>query len=214
MSSQDTDLRGLNDAFWNAVSARPDKVTGRDVIIPPMIPTAKVSDESRLSRTFPVLEHMGNAMEIARTEASEPDIIAALERVATMINLLDWSQNASYNETNCTPEFLTGYAYAGISGPEGPLVCAAPRGGLMIMGPHVTYPAHNHAPKEIYLVLTPGTQWQLDEGDWFEVTPGDLIFHDNWQMHAMKTTSQPLLAFAGWIESGDRRAIGWSKPSA
>ena len=41
-------------------------------------------------------------------------------------------------------------------------------------------------------------------------SPGDLIFHDSWQMHAMRTGAQPLLAFAGWIEVGDRRAIGWS----
>ena len=40
---------------------------------------------------------------------------------------------------------------------------------------------------------------------------GDLIFHDSWQMHAMRTRRQPLLAFAGWIEVGDRRAIGWSR---
>jgi hypothetical protein len=30
-------------------------------------------------------------------------------------------------------------------------------------------------------------------------------------MHAMRTLEHPLLAFAGWIEAGDRRAIGWSR---
>jgi len=59
-------------------------------------------------------------------------------------------------------------------------------------------------------VLTPGSQWCLDEGDWFDVDAGDLMFPDSWQMHAMRPGEQPLLAFAGWIEAGDRRAIGWS----
>ena len=38
----------------------------------------------------------------------------------------------------------------------------------------MTYPAHHHGPREVYLVMTPGVQWQLDEGDWFEVQAGDL----------------------------------------
>ena len=75
------------------------------------------------------------------------------------------------------------------------------------MAPGVTYPGHKHEAREVYLVLTPGTQWRLDEGEWFDVMPGDLIYHDSWQMHAMRTADRPLLAFAAWIETGDRRAI-------
>ena len=32
--------------------------------------------------------------------------------------------------------------------------------------------------QEFYLVLTPGSQWKLDDGDWFDVNAGDLILHD------------------------------------
>ena len=77
----------------------------------------------------------------------------------------------------------------------------------MLMGPDVIYPNHKHGPREFYLVLTPGSQWKLDDDEWFEVNPGDLILHEPWQMHAMKTSDKPLLAFAGWLERGDRKAI-------
>ena len=83
-------------------------------------------------------------------------------------------------------------------------------GGLLLLGPGVVYPGHHHEPKEVYLVMTPGSQWCLDEGDWFDVAPGDLVFHDSWKMHAMRTRDKPLLAFAGWLDAGDRRGISWS----
>ena len=70
--------------------------------------------------------------------------------------------------------------------------------------PHTT-----HEPQEVYLVLTPGSQWQLDQGEWFDVHAGDLVFHDRWQYHAMRTRDKPMLAFAGWIESGGRQHIDW-----
>ena len=80
----------------------------------------------------------------------------------------------------------------------------------MLMGPGVTYPGHRHAPREVYLLLTPGTQWRLDEGEWFPVQPGDLLVHEPWQWHAMRTGAEPMLAFAGWLEPGRRRDIGWA----
>ena len=80
----------------------------------------------------------------------------------------------------------------------------------MIMGPGVTYPDHHHQPKEVYLVMTPGAQWRLDKGEWFDVSPGDLIYHNSWQMHSMRTTDEPLLAFAGWVETGNRLEIDWA----
>ena len=75
------------------------------------------------------------------------------------------------------------------------------------MGPRVTYEDHHHGPREFYLVLTPGSHWRLDRGAWFDVSPGELILHEPWQMHAMRTGDQPLLAFAGWVEPGERTAV-------
>lgn len=196
----------LNDACWAAIAARASRPDGHRVDIPPFVAAEAVEHESRFSRDFPVMRHLDAALALAR-RCDLAELAGAFARVAPG---LAWSQNPSYTEANCTRSFLDGYAYAALSGPEGPIHCAAPRGGFMIMGPDVTYPDHHHEPREVYLVLTPGTQWRLDRGEWFDVEAGDLIFHRPWQMHAMRTRGEPLLAFAGWVEPGSRLGIGWA----
>jgi hypothetical protein len=200
------ELEVLNQLTWAAIAARPDRISGRQVTMPAKIACERQDAESRFSESFPVLEHIDTALALtARGPLTE--IGDAFRRV---MQQLRWSQNPNYTEQNSKRSFLDGYAYAGFSGPDAPLLCAVPRGGLVLLGPDVEYPSHNHHPKEVYLVLTAGSEWCLDEGDWFDVAAGDLLFHDSWQMHAMRTREHPLLAFAGWIEAGDRRAIGWS----
>lgn len=199
-------LRGLSEAAWCAVASRRDKLTGVQIDVPFEVPVDKhdVADgESRFGADFPVLQHLSTALQLA----SDTQLAELCAQFATLVEQLHWSQNTSYNETNCESAFLDGYAYAAFSGPDGPVTCAAPRGGMMLMGPNVHYVDHRHAPKEVYLIMTPDCQWRLDEGEWFDVAPGDLIFHDSWQMHAARTRDNPMLAFAGWLEPGRRQDI-------
>jgi len=205
-----SELEILNQSTWAAIAARADRVTGRRVEMPAQIDCARQDAESRFSDDFPVLDHLERALALT----AQGPLAEIGARFAGVLQQLRWSQNPSYTEANSSRAFLDGYAYAGFSGPDAPLLCAVPRGGLVLLGPEVTYPSHHHAPKEVYLVLTPGSQWCLDEGEWFAVEAGELIFHDSWQMHAMRTLDRPLLAYAGWIEAGDRRAIDWSQNSA
>lgn len=200
------ELEALLDACWQAVAARPDRVAGRRVAVPRPVPTECRPAGARFATDFPVLAHLDAALALAR----RGDLAALADRFAAAAPKLPWSQNAGYTAANCSRAFLDGYAYAGIAGPEGPICVDAPRGGFLLMGPGVTYPAHNHAPREVYLLLTPGAEWQLDQGDWFPTRAGDLLFHDAWQMHAMRTLDAPMLAFAGWIEPGDRLSIGFA----
>jgi hypothetical protein len=196
----------LNQLTWAAIAERPDRMTGRRLTMPEKINCERRDAESRFSESFPVLDHLDAALALT----AQGPLAEIGERFARVMDQLRWSQNPNYTDANSSRAFLDGYAYAGFSGPDAPLLCAVPRGGLVLLGPEVVYSAHHHAPKEVYLVMTPGSQWCLDEGEWFDVEAGDLIFHDSWQMHAMRTRAQPLLAFAGWIEAGDRRAIGWA----
>lgn len=170
-----------------------------------MQPLQQELRESRFSDKFPVLDYLDPALALA-AEHELADIAAGF---AAIVSELRWSQNPTYDETNCTPEFLHGYAYAALTGPDAPIRCAVPRGGIFIMAPGLTYPGHSHEPREVYLILTPGASWRLDDGDWFGVNPGDMIFHESWQIHAMRSGSEPLLAFAGWLESGSRHSISW-----
>jgi len=207
MPAATSELEQLNRLTWAAIAARADRISGRRVEMPAQIDCTRQDAESRFSDHFPVLDHLDDALALT----AQGPLAEIGARFAGVMHQLRWSQNPNYTEANSRRSFLDGYAYAGFSGPDAPLLCAVPRGGLVLLGPRVTYPSHHHAPREVYLVLTPGAQWCLDEGEWFDVEAGELIFHDSWQMHAMRTGAQPLLAFAGWIEVGDRRAIGWSE---
>jgi hypothetical protein len=201
------ELEALNRLTWEAIATRRDRISGRRVEMPARIDCERCDAESRFGDSFPVLDHLDAALALV----AQGPLAGVGERFARLLHRLRWSQNPNYTERNSSRAFLDGYAYAGFSGPDAPLLCAVPRGGLVLLGPGVEYPSHQHAPREVYLVLTPGSQWCLDEGDWFDVGAGDLVIHDSWQMHAMRTRAQPLLAFAGWLEAGDRRAIDWSE---
>ncbi len=210
MPIPESELAALLDTTWQAITAGRDVRTGVSVERPPLVPCEQTEGESLYGDAFPVLDHLDAAIGLARTT----DLAPLAERFVAIADRLEWSQNPSYTRDNCTRVFLDGYAYAAAAGPDGPLVCAAPRGGFMLMGPEVTYPGHHHAPREVYLVLTPGAQWRLDDGHWFDVKPGDLIVHEPWTMHAMRTRGKPMLAFAAWLEAGDRRAIDWGASEA
>lgn len=193
--------------IWTEVDATRDITAGRHVPMPEIINTQRRSNEARFSDDFKVMQHFAPALDLAKSHK----LAALAKAIEDAAPHFSWSQNASYDETNCSESFLNGYAYAGLSGPDADLTWAAPRTGVMLMGPQVLYPGHNHAAREIYMLLTPGTEWRLDNGDWFEVKAGDLIFHDSWQMHEMRTGDQPMLAVAAWIEDGDRASIQWDE---
>ncbi len=196
-------LAALVDRSWAAVGERRDARSGQRIGRPPMQPLRAPRQESRFSNAFPVLEHFDRAVDLARAHELA-DLAASLDALR---DVLCWSQNAAYDESTVSRELLDGYAYAVLTAPDGPIPCESPLCGYLMMAPELTYRDHWHAPREIYLVLTPGAQWCLDSGDWFDVAPGDLIVHEPWQKHAMRTGDAPLLAFAAWLEPGERTAI-------
>lgn len=210
MNSQENEFEALDSLIRRAVTERQDIVSGRKIAMPQQIPAVRQNFESRFRKDFPVLQYLDQALSLAMNF----NLFEITERFSQVVDKLRWSQNPSYDDSNSTRSFLDGYAYAGLSGPDAPILCAVPRGGMILLGPDVVYPDHHHESREVYLVLTPGSQWCLDEGDWFDVAPGDLLFHDSWQMHAMRTRDKPLLAYASWLDTGDRRAIRWSDTSA
>ena len=143
-------LHQVNQLTWSAIASRRDKLTGREIQVPKLQPLEERQIESRFGENFPVLDYLERALALAEnTELAE-----LAGGFATIVKNLRWSQNPSYNASNCAPVFLDGYAYAASSGPDAPIQCSVPRGGLFIMAPGLTYPGHNHEPREVYLVLT------------------------------------------------------------
>jgi hypothetical protein len=193
----------LIDNSWDAAVARVDGRSGARITRPALEPLETARTESVFGDEFPVLAHLRAALDLARNG----ELAGLAETFAAAVDAIRWTQNAAYDETRVGRELLDNYAYACLSGPDGPQACEAPLGGYILLAPHMEYARHRHAPREIYLLLTPGARWSLDGGEWFEVEAGELIVHEPWQMHAMRTGDEPLLAFAAWLERGDRGAI-------
>lgn len=196
-------VNALIDKSWAAAVERVDTRSGARITRPALEPLEAPRTESVFSDEFPVLAHLDEALALARCGALA-ELVEAYQAAREAIN---WTQNAAYDEARVGRELLDKYAYACLSGPDGSQRCEAPLCGYVLLAPDMEYTDHRHAPREFYLVLTPGAEWSLDSGDWFEVEAGDLIVHEPWQMHATRTVDKPMLAFAGWLERGDRLAI-------
>ena len=196
-------IEHLIDRSWTEAVARVDARSGARISRPPLEPLRGERSESVFGDDFPVLAHLDAALECARG-----GVLAGLaDAFAAARDDIRWTQNAAYDEARVGRRLLDNYAYACLSGPDGPQACEAPLGGYLLLAPNTQYVDHRHAPREIYLVLTPGARWSLDGGEWFGVEAGELIVHEPWQMHALHTGAAPLLAFAAWLERGDRSAI-------
>lgn len=88
-----------------------------------------------------------------------------------------------------------------IIGPNGQIAHEDIRVGLLHQAANVTYPSHNHAAEEVYLVLTGPQEWQKDDDAWYEGSSGDFIHHLPYQPHAIRTARTPLLAL--WVWTGN-----------
>jgi len=196
-------IETLTDLSWAEVEARADRRSGATAVRPALEPLRRERVESRFGDDFPVLAQFDAALELA----SASRLAALAESLAAARDALPWTQNASYDEARVGRELLNAYAYACLSGPDGLQRCEVPLAGYILIAPQFEYVDHRHAPREVYLLLTPGARWRLDGGEWFDVEPGELIVHEPWQMHAMRTGDFPLLAFAAWLEPGERTAI-------
>lgn len=200
-----TTLEILSDIAWREIADRPCCVSGHRVEVPAFVPAAEKIVDGRFSDSYPVLRYLEQALDAAEA-AGFGNLVAAYRALSDQIH---YSQNTSYTEENCSRALLDGYAYGVVSGPGGPVLAEAPRGGFMLMGPDVFYPAHQHKAREVYLILAGKARWQLDQGDWFEVKAGDMIYHDSFVWHAMQTLDEPMISYAGWVEPGERTSISF-----
>ncbi len=67
--------------------------------------------------------------------------------------------------------------------------------GLMFMTPNQIYPEHQHAPQEVYFVLSGTASWLYGgEEIYRQQKPGDIIYNHSRDLHGMKTQNESLLA--------------------
>jgi Dimethlysulfonioproprionate lyase len=123
---------------------------------------------------------------------------ALLAPLAKLGPALRWVQNPNYVAAPPSPDFLAGYGYAVLAGPGGLVASDALALGVLLLGPGLHYPSHNHPAVEIYVVLAGEAEWQKGEEPWRREPPGRVIQHDSMVSHAMRALDEPLLATYLW----------------
>jgi len=141
---------------------------------------------------LPACAYLDKALDNARRSgaslASIADAFAALEPN------LNWTRRASADQT-ASANFVDGHANAMIVGPHGYESRDDVWVGVSLLAPHVRYPDHDHAPEEVYLVLSQG-KFRQGDTEWFEPGIGGSFYNTPNIRHAMASGSAPL--FAVW----------------
>lgn len=136
---------------------------------------------------LPACSHLTPALDKAgRTHAALALSFAALEPQLTWTRRPKWDDTASAN-------FVDSHANALIVGPNAIEERDDVWVGVSLLAPHVRYPDHNHAPEEVYLLLSEG-RFQHGEDHWFEPGIGGKFYNTPNIRHAMASGDEPFLA--------------------
>lgn len=162
-------------------------------------PAAAARDEPTLSVTAHLEAALADSAAVVPSDVQRAT--GVLARAAS------WRQTASYVESPPSAEFLDNYAHATLLGPPDDVQTSDVPGrsglavGLVLLGPGVVYPPHQHPADEVYVPLQ-RIEW-THERDAIPaaVEAGDLIHHLPWQPHSMRVGSRPGLLLYLW--SGD-----------
>lgn len=144
--------------------------------------------------SLPVCEHLGAVL----AELDQPGhALAALARsLRAIAPKLRWSERPG-PAPGANDLYRGGHANAMIIGPGGIEQRRDLWIGISLLAPGVRYPDHDHAPPELYLVLTPG-RFMHGNDDWVSPGTGGNFYNSPGIMHAMAAEDgQPLAAL--WV---------------
>ncbi len=146
-----------------------------------------------LPQQAPVCRYL-NPLLTTSCEAKLGALVSAIKALGP--NLL-WKVNQNYRQI--FPEhFFENEAFCEIIGPGGLLKNQNIRVGLLLLGEEVEYPAHKHEATEWYHVINGTGLWQQGDSEYQLREPGSALFHSEWETHAMRCNSQPVLALWSW----------------
>jgi hypothetical protein len=151
--------------------------------------------------SVPVLRWLPRVQQSASTFSAP--LINALVAAAPS---LAWRR--SYSVATVGAQFYENYGWTEFAGLTGPVPSKHLACGVLLLGPHVTYPAHRHEADEIYVPLAGKAAWKHGQDRWRERLPGSVIHHARYEPHAMQTGQEPLLALYLWrsenLDQGSR----------
>jgi quercetin dioxygenase-like cupin family protein len=129
-----------------------------------------------------------------------------VDALAAAAPTLAWRR--SYSPAAVGVRFYENYGWTEFAGLTGPIPSKHLACGVLLLGPHVTYPPHRHEADEIYVPLAGTAAWRHGNDPWRERVPGSVIHHARHEPHAMQTGQEPLLALYLWrsanLDQGSR----------
>ena len=111
---------------------------------------------------------------------------------------LQWLQ--SYTEDDFGPDFLDHYAQVELIGERGHFVSNEIAGGFVLVGPNFHYPKHWHVAEAIYIPLTGGSHFKLDDDPIEPYKSGSLVHLESNTRYEVNSSDNPLLTL--WIWRG------------
>lgn len=139
---------------------------------------------------LPACSYLDAALSV---ETPYPSLQRLIERFRKIEPQLEWRRRAAYDGT-ASDNFPDGHANVLIVGPGGMEHRNDVWLGATVMAPSVRYPDHDHAPEEVYLVLSQG-EFRQGDGDWFSPGIGGSFYNVPGIRHAMRSLDVPLFAF-------------------
>ena len=125
-----------------------------------------------------------------RASALDTSVVQHARAMQQLSQQLLWWRRP--NPESLSEPFASGHANATVVGPRGLEQRNDVWVGISLMAPDICYPVHQHAPEEVYLVLSEG-RWQ-QAGVWHEPGIGGVVHNPPDVLHAMSSGSRPLLA--------------------
>lgn len=128
-----------------------------------------------------------------RSRAMRDALIAAAAHV-------EWRH--TYTEAEVGRDFLNGYGWFELAGPDGHFHTTQARLTVGYWGPNLNYGWHQHEPEEMYSVVSGSAVFRLDGEADLTLSAEDTRLHGSNQPHAMDTLDQPVLTFVMWRGNG------------
>jgi hypothetical protein len=148
---------------------------------------------------LPVLRWWDDALETRRVAGTAGRLATAVHGLR---GALTFTQNPNYVAAPPSPAFLDRYGYAVLAGPRsGPpalVECSELAFGVLLLGPHTTYPTHVHPAAELYLPLG-AAHWSAGGRPLAERPAGLPIVHVPNEPHETRTGRSPLAALYVWL---------------
>tara|TARA_B100001996_G_scaffold372458_1_gene348857 strand:+ start:22 stop:669 length:648 start_codon:yes stop_codon:yes gene_type:complete len=141
----------------------------------------------------------------------ENSLIPIKESIYSSLNSLKWNiDNGSYYEKDCDigNDYLMGNMNTELIGPKnGHFISTELKLGLFLLEPNIFYKDHKHEAPELYLNLTPETEWRFNNCKWENKAPGSIVYNEPYKVHAMKIKDIPFLSIWCWPKNSSKKCM-------